>query len=124
MKFSKVTMEPNNRMVRIGVGQNESRWFFRIDFWWFGIRITKQFIVRKDNLSLWRKGSVLALEAQGGGSIPPGETNFVEKDCIWPNTQAIRTVQIDSSKLLDMLEQTAADAINGEAVCSGSIFRL
>jgi len=41
MKFSKVTMEPNNRMVRIGVGQNESRWFFRIDFWWFGIRITK-----------------------------------------------------------------------------------
>ena len=41
MKFSKVTMEPNNRMVRIGFGQNESRWFFRIDFWWFGIRITK-----------------------------------------------------------------------------------
>lgn len=35
-----VKMEPGNRMMRIGLGQNDKRWFFRIDLWFFGIRIT------------------------------------------------------------------------------------
>lgn len=35
-----IRMKSGNRMVRMGFGQNENRWFFRVDMWWFGIRIT------------------------------------------------------------------------------------
>lgn len=38
--ISKVQMSKGNRMLRIGFGQNEGRWFARIDLWWFGIRLT------------------------------------------------------------------------------------
>jgi hypothetical protein len=38
-RIEKLTLEPGNRMLRIGFGQNENKWFFRIDFWFFGIRI-------------------------------------------------------------------------------------
>lgn len=30
-----------NRMLRIGFGKNEGRWFFRVDLWTTGWRITK-----------------------------------------------------------------------------------
>lgn len=39
MKIEKVVMTIGNRMLRIGVGQNEFRWFIRIDLWWVGYRV-------------------------------------------------------------------------------------
>lgn len=38
---TKVLMGKGHRMVRIGFGQNDGRWFFRIDLWWVGWRWTK-----------------------------------------------------------------------------------
>lgn len=40
LKATKVPMESGSRMVRIGVGQHDHKWFFRIDLWFCGIRIT------------------------------------------------------------------------------------
>jgi hypothetical protein len=40
MKITKVSMDKNNRMLRIGLGLNEGRWFFRVDLWIVGLRIT------------------------------------------------------------------------------------
>ncbi len=40
MKFTKVPMEKGNRMIRIGFGQHNETWFFRIDLWYFGLRIS------------------------------------------------------------------------------------
>ena len=37
--FDIIQLNSDNRMVRIGFGLNEGRWFYRIDFWFFGIRI-------------------------------------------------------------------------------------
>lgn len=39
MKVKRIDMESGNRMLRIGFGKNNQRWFFRVDFWFFGIRI-------------------------------------------------------------------------------------
>lgn len=33
-------MNKDNRMLRIGLGKHESKWFFRIDLWYIGMRIT------------------------------------------------------------------------------------
>lgn len=41
MSVTKVVMEPGERMVRLGAGQNKGRWFARIDLWWVGFRLTK-----------------------------------------------------------------------------------
>ena len=41
MKLSKITLEKNNRMLRIGFGRHNSEWFARVDLWFLGIRITK-----------------------------------------------------------------------------------
>lgn len=38
--IEKVVMLRGNRMVRLGFGQNSGRWFFRVDLWWIGFRIT------------------------------------------------------------------------------------
>lgn len=32
-------MAPGHRMVRIGFGQYDDCVFFRVDFWWYGLRI-------------------------------------------------------------------------------------
>lgn len=40
--FTVIKMEPNNRMVRVGFGQHEGNWFFRIDVWYYGLRIAKR----------------------------------------------------------------------------------
>lgn len=42
MKVSKIILDKQNRMVRIGLGKNEGRWFFRIDLWFVGYRLTTQ----------------------------------------------------------------------------------
>ncbi len=41
MKIEKINLDKNNRMLRIGFGKHESLWFFRVDFWWLGIRIKR-----------------------------------------------------------------------------------
>ena len=38
--ITKVKMDKNNRMLRLGFGLNEGRWFARIDLWWAGFRLT------------------------------------------------------------------------------------
>lgn len=40
MKLTKINLDQNNRMLRIGFGQNEGRWFARIDLWYIGIRLS------------------------------------------------------------------------------------
>ena len=35
-----IKMQPGSRMIRLGLGQHEGRWFARIDLWWVGIRFT------------------------------------------------------------------------------------
>ena len=41
MKIEKISLDENSRMLRIGFGKNEGRWFFRIDLWTAGYRIKK-----------------------------------------------------------------------------------
>lgn len=40
MKITKVEMKSGSRMIRIGFGQNESRWFARVDLWFVGFRVS------------------------------------------------------------------------------------
>lgn len=41
MKITKLNLDPTNRMLRIGFGKNDGKWFFRIDLWIVGFRVTK-----------------------------------------------------------------------------------
>lgn len=41
MTLTKIHLDKNNRMLRIGFGNNEGNWFARVDFWFIGFRITK-----------------------------------------------------------------------------------
>jgi hypothetical protein len=40
MKVTRIDMEQGNRMIRIGLGQHDGKWFARIDLWYAGFRIT------------------------------------------------------------------------------------
>lgn len=39
--ITKIALDKQNRMLRIGFGLNEGRWFARIDLWFVGYRFTK-----------------------------------------------------------------------------------
>ena len=39
-KLTKINLDVNNRMLRLGLGKHEGKWFFRVDLWFFGFRIT------------------------------------------------------------------------------------
>lgn len=41
MKLTKIDLDKQNRMLRIGFGKNEGNWFARLDFWCVGFRVTK-----------------------------------------------------------------------------------
>jgi hypothetical protein len=41
MNITKIPLNKDNRMLRIGFGKHDGNWFFRIDFWWVGFRFTK-----------------------------------------------------------------------------------
>lgn len=41
MKIEKIKLDKNNRMLRIGFGKHDGKFFFRIDLWIKGFRITK-----------------------------------------------------------------------------------
>lgn len=38
---TKLTLDEKNRMLRIGLGKHDGKWFFRIDLWWIAYRWTK-----------------------------------------------------------------------------------
>jgi hypothetical protein len=40
MKLTKIPLDQDNRMLRIGFGKNEGRWFARIDLWSVGVRLS------------------------------------------------------------------------------------
>lgn len=39
MTLTKIPLDKDNRMFRIGFGKNNGTWFFRIDLWSIGLRI-------------------------------------------------------------------------------------
>jgi hypothetical protein len=39
MNITKITLDKNNRMIRIGFGKHDGIWFIRIDMWCVGIRL-------------------------------------------------------------------------------------
>jgi hypothetical protein len=39
---TRINLDKNNRMLRIGFGKHEGNWFFRIDLWFFGYRIKNE----------------------------------------------------------------------------------
>ena len=41
MKLTTIALDQNNRMLRIGFGKNDGKWFARVDLWFMGIRITR-----------------------------------------------------------------------------------
>lgn len=41
IKKTKIVLDDNVRVVRLGVGKYENKWFVRIDLWSVGYRFTK-----------------------------------------------------------------------------------
>ena len=41
MTIDKIKLDQNNRMIRIGFGKHDGKWFFRIDLWYKGYRLKK-----------------------------------------------------------------------------------
>lgn len=40
MKLAKINLNKKNRMLRVGFGLHEGKFFARIDLWFFGIRLS------------------------------------------------------------------------------------
>lgn len=40
-KFTKIPLDPKNRMIRFGVGMHDGTWFARIDLWSIGLRMSR-----------------------------------------------------------------------------------
>ena len=40
MNLTKIPLDLDNRMIRVGFGKNDGNWFVRIDLWVVGYRIT------------------------------------------------------------------------------------
>lgn len=38
--ITKLPLDKKNRMLRIGVGLHEGKWFARVDLWFVGFRLT------------------------------------------------------------------------------------
>lgn len=41
MTLTKIALNKDNRMLRLGIGKNDGNWFVRIDLWCVGYRITR-----------------------------------------------------------------------------------
>jgi len=39
--ITKLDLDEKNRMVRLGIGLHDGKWFARVDLWWVGFRLTK-----------------------------------------------------------------------------------
>lgn len=42
MTITKIPLDKDNRMLRIGFGKNKGSWFFRIDLWVVGYRFKNE----------------------------------------------------------------------------------
>ncbi len=42
MKITKIPLDETNRLLRVCIGRHDYRWFFRIDLWSVGYRITRK----------------------------------------------------------------------------------
>lgn len=40
MNYDLIKMDQGNRMLRIGFGQHDHKWFVRVDLWWYGVRVS------------------------------------------------------------------------------------
>lgn len=40
MKLTKIELDANNRMLRVGFGKHDGKWFFRVDLWCVGWRLS------------------------------------------------------------------------------------
>ena len=40
MKLFKIPLDKGSRMIRLGFGKNNSKWFARIDLWFIGLRVS------------------------------------------------------------------------------------
>ena len=40
MQVTKLQLSEGNRMIRLGFGQHEFKWFIRIDLWWVAFRLS------------------------------------------------------------------------------------
>lgn len=41
MKITKIPLDINNRILRIGFGKHNGSWFLRVDLWFVGYRLKK-----------------------------------------------------------------------------------
>ena len=39
--ITRIPLDPKNRMLRVGFGLHEGKWFFRLDLWTVGFRLTR-----------------------------------------------------------------------------------
>lgn len=46
--LTKIQLDKNNRMLRIGFGKNNGTWFFRIDLWTIGFRFKQNEILESN----------------------------------------------------------------------------
>lgn len=42
MKFEKIDLDENNRILRFGIGRNFGVWYVRLDLWFVGLRIRQK----------------------------------------------------------------------------------
>ena len=40
MTITKLPLDEKNRMLRLGFGLHDGKWFARVDLWWTGWRLT------------------------------------------------------------------------------------
>jgi hypothetical protein len=40
--ITRLPLDAKNRMLRVGFGLHGGRWFFRLDLWWVGFRLTRK----------------------------------------------------------------------------------
>lgn len=38
--ITKLPLDRNNRMLRVGFGLHDGKWFARVDLWFFGLRLS------------------------------------------------------------------------------------
>lgn len=75
MKLQIINMTKGNRMIRIGLGQNESIWFLRIDFWFKGIRV--KFFKMGNILDLIFGNKIIVVTARRLGCFSEWEVRLV-----------------------------------------------
>jgi hypothetical protein len=39
--LKRIPLDKNNRMLRLGFGKHDGKWFARLDLWFAGFRITR-----------------------------------------------------------------------------------